>query len=104
MKKVKIIAVAIVATCAFGYAMANTNPARATSHQTVYALRDTVPVTNSKKSHTTSPTTPTTMPSPTTTPAPAPSPTTTPATTPVRPTPTPTSTPTPVPPTTPPAK
>jgi pullulanase len=102
MKKVKIIAAVLIASCAFEYAIANTgngNNGSVVLHKT-YAVKDTVP----KRSKTT-PTpvpTPTPTPTPGTTPAPTPSPTMPPSTTPGSPTstpsPTPTSTPTPVPP------
>ncbi|WP_158994876.1 hypothetical protein [Mucilaginibacter sp. L196] len=111
MKKVKIIATALIATCAFEYAVANTyinSSVRVISHKD-YALRDTVPVTSGSgsKTPTTTPmptTTPTTTPMPTTTPSPMPSPTVPPASTPATPTPTPTSVPTPTAPTGPPVK
>ena len=93
MKKVKIIAAALIASCAFEYAIANTginSSVRVISHKD-YALKDTVPVTSGSGSKT-----PSTTPMPTTPPTPTTSPTPT--------TPTPSPTPTPTTPTTPPAK
>jgi len=103
MKKLKIIAVALIASCAFKYAVANTginSSVGVISHKD-YVLRDTVPVTSGRGSK--APTT-TPMPSTTPTPSPTPSPSVPPASTPVTPTPTPTSAPTPTTPTAPPAK
>jgi hypothetical protein len=113
MKKVKIIAAALIASCAFEYAIANTginSSVRVISHKD-HALRDTVPVTSGSGSKTPStapmptPTPmPTTPPKPTTTPTPSPMPS--PSAPPAPTTPTPSSTPAPTPttPTTPPAK
>ena len=121
MKKIKIIAAVLIASCAFEYAVANTSSGKVISHQN-YALRDTVPGSTSGRGTrgtgtTTKPMptptqTPTTTPmpnptqTPTTTPMPSPtqSPSVPPASTPVTPTPTPTSVPTPTAPTAPPAK
>jgi len=107
MKKIKIIAAVLIASCAFEYAVANTGSARVISRSN-YALRDTVPgsSTGSKTRGTKSTTTPMPTTTPTTTPMPSPtqSPSVPPASTPVTPTPTPTSVPTPTTPTAPPAK
>lgn len=83
MKKIKVIAAALIATCAFEYAVASTG---ATSHKIInrgyYAVGDT--------------TKPTPTPTPTPSPTPAPSPSPTP--TPMPPSPSPTPTPAPMPP------
>jgi len=96
MKKIKVIAAALIATCAFEYAMANTG---ATSHKVInrgyYAVGDT---TNPNPSPVPKPMpSPTPAPTPSPTPAPSPSPTPTPM--PPSPTPSPTPpSPTPAPP------
>jgi len=83
MKKIKLIAACLVASCAFEYAIANSKTNSIIIHNTSVG-RDTIP------------TTPTPMPTPTPTPNPAPpSPSPTPN---PNPTPSPAPAPTPVPP------
>jgi hypothetical protein len=102
MKKVKIIAAVLIASCAFEYAIANTGTGNNGSVilNKTYAVKDTVPKkSKTKTTPTTTPIpTPTTTPIPTpgTTPAPTPSPTMPPTTTPGTPTPSPTTPPAPV--------
>jgi hypothetical protein len=80
MKKIKIMAAALIASCAFEYALANTGNTVATkANNKTYAVRDTVPTVKPS---------PTPMPMPTPKPAPAPMP---------APTPTPSPTPSPAP-------
>jgi hypothetical protein len=101
MKRIKIMAAALIVTCAFEYAVANTG---STNNQyklnKAIAQKDTVPTSGTPKSPTGTPmpiTTPAPTPTPSPAPSPMPSPSVPPATTPVTPTPNPTSTPMPVP-------
>jgi hypothetical protein len=99
MKKITVIAAALIASCAFEYAVASSNNGNAVTtalNKNVVAIRDTVPTKNKKKKKTDTTTTPTPMP------APAPVPTPTPNPVPPTPAPNPSPNPTPTPPTTPP--
>jgi len=103
MKNLKALATALIATCAFQYAIANTGSSVKNKSMKITAAMDTVPTTP-KPTPTPvpipnpMPTPPTPTPSPT--PVPAPTPMPTPAPTPTPPSPTPS--PNPTPPTTPP--
>lgn len=79
MKKIRIVAATLIATCAFGYAIANNSTQVKVKPDKVSAVSDTVP-TPTRKSKTTP------MPNPSPTPVPTPTPTPTPAPTPVPPT------------------
>jgi len=70
MKKIKVIAAALIALGTVGYASAGSNHVNktVTLRNNTYAVKDTLP---GKK---TTPTTPTPMPSPTPTPSPTPNP------------------------------
>lgn len=94
MKNLKVLATALIATCAFEYAIANTgNPVKNKSMK-IIAARDTVPTTPKPA--------PTPIPTPSPTPVPAPTPMPTPSPTPTPTPPSPTPNPSPTPPTTPP--
>ncbi|WP_461452041.1 hypothetical protein [Mucilaginibacter sp.] len=101
MKKLKIIAAALIVTCACEHTVANTGSSSQFNFSEANILKDTVPRIGTKSPTgtpmPTMPTTTTPMPAPTPVPSPTPTPTVPPTTTPVTPTPNPTSTPIPVP-------
>ena len=99
MKKIKIIAAALIATCTFEYAIANTGNVVKTKMLKTVVARDSVPTTPKP----TPMPAPSPVPSPTPTPTPTPTPVPTPSPSPMPPSPTPSPTPpspTPAPPTT----